>query len=647
MVTRSGRSQKTADWDQVDLTKIISELTAIWDSVLEMEHDCAPLIDELEPQWQMSAANLLHYLALRRRDIRPLQAKLSNLGLSSLGRAEAHVLASVNALLKVLHHISRESMPSGVSTSINFNDGKILLDQHTEMLLGTRPAQRSARIMVTMPSEAADDYLLVRELLNNGMDCMRINCAHDDEEKWEKMIANLRRARREVGRKCRILMDLAGPKLRTGPLETGPGMIRWRPRRNAMGQVLDPARIWLMPEESGDFPDGPADAMLPLPSSWLATIKVDDILTFTDARGANRELRIIGQTDQCRWAESYSTAYLTSGMVLHLSNDSGSDTSTNEENSCQVGRLPDRPSTITLHKGDILILTKDLNPGHGAVYDDRGRLLSPATIGCTLSEIFDYVRPGERIFFDDGKIGGVIRAVQERRIKVEITAARTKGERLAAEKGINLPDSRLKLSSLTEKDRDDLRFIARHANMVGMSFVQEVDDVTALQALLHDLNGERLGIILKIETRRSFEMLPDLVLAAMRSHSAGVMIARGDLAVECGYERLAEVQEEILWLCEAAHIPVIWATQVLENLAKSGMPSRAEITDAAMGVRAECVMLNKGPHIIEAIRVLDNILQRMGAHQNKKSSLLRQLRWGEHAYKLSRIHREPQDLQNS
>ena len=83
------------------------------------------------------------------------------------------------------------------------------------------------------------------------------------------------------------------------------------------------------------------------------------------------------------------------------------------------------------------------------------------------------------------------------------------------------------------------------------------------------------------------------------------MIARGDLAVEVGFERLAEVQEEILWLCEAAHVPVIWATQVLESVAQTGQPSRAEVTDAAMAERAECVMLNKGPHIGEAVRALD------------------------------------------
>ena len=96
--------------------------------------------------------------------------------------------------------------------------------------------------------------------------------------------------------------------------------------------------------------------------------------------------------------------------------------------------------------------------------------------------------------------------------------------------------------------------------------------------------------------------------------------------MECGFERLAEVQEEILWLCEAAHVPVIWATQVLETLAKKGSPSRAEITDAAMGERAECVMLNKGPHVLEAVRVLDDILRRMQGHQAKKRPMLRALR---------------------
>lgn len=111
----------------------------------------------------------------------------------------------------------------------------------------------------------------------------------------------------------------------------------------------------------------------------------------------------------------------------------------------------------------------------------------------------------------------------------------------------------------------------------------------------------------------------------MESFPVGVMIARGDLAVEIGFERLAEVQEEILWLCEAAHLPSIWATQVLDELAQTGVPSRAEVTDASMAVRAECVMLNKGPFVDRAVRVLDDILRRMEHHTYKKRALYRRL----------------------
>jgi len=156
--------------------------------------------------------------------------------------------------------------------------------------------------------------------------------------------------------------------------------------------------------------------------------------------------------------------------------------------------------------------------------------------------------------------------------------------------------------------------------------VQTAGDVEELHRQLKRLRHSNLGIILKIETCAAFEHLPELLLAAMQSPSIGVMIARGDLAVECGYERMAELQEEILWMCEAAHVPVIWATQVLEKLSRAGLPTRAEITDAAMGVRAECVMLNKGPEMGAAVRALHDILGRMQTHQNKKQSMLRALK---------------------
>ena len=194
---------------------------------------------------------------------------------------------------------------------------------------------------------------------------------------------------------------------------------------------------------------------------------------------------------------------------------------------------------------------------------------------------------------------------------VRISWADDKGSTLRADKGINLPESTLNLRGLTDKDKEDLEFVASYADVVNVSFVNTTEDVEDIKKALKKIDGKHLGVILKIETKQGYRNLPEILLNAMQMHPIGVMIARGDLAVEVGWQKLAEVQEEILKICSAAHIPDIWATQVLENLAKKGRPSRAEITDAAMAQRADCIMLNKGPHIISAIKMLDNIIRSM------------------------------------
>jgi pyruvate kinase len=161
--------------------------------------------------------------------------------------------------------------------------------------------------------------------------------------------------------------------------------------------------------------------------------------------------------------------------------------------------------------------------------------------------------------------------------------------------------------------------------MVGFSFVETVADMEYLMNALVQRNAADLTIIAKIETNRAFRHLPEIILGTIGRQSLGIMIARGDLAVELGSVRMSEIQEEILWLCEAGHIPVIWATQVLESLAKNGHVSRPEITDAASSVRAECVMLNKGNYVLDAVEVLGDILSRMQEHQQKKFTRLRAL----------------------
>ena len=606
-----------------DIEGVLSELMAIRADMVAGLAMSQPHLAKVHVNYRDSARNLLHYLALRRRDLRPLQMRLATLGLSSLGRAESHVLATVDAVLGVLHRLLKRAwQPASQKTAvIDFTHGERLLAEHTDALLGSATPGRKVRIMVTMPSEAADDYLLVHNLLQQGMDCMRINCAHDDAAVWARMIEHLRQAERSLGRSCRVVMDLAGPKLRTGPLEPGPAVVRIRPSRDVYGRVTAPARVWLTPEESPQLPPSPANACLPVPSTWLTHLRIGECVKFTDARDAERAFRIVDVTDHGCWAEVTRTAYIVPGTTLRHARGAGKP----DDRECRIGTLPPGENTLTLQKGDLLILTRDLKPGRPATYDSAGKNLTPAVIGCTIPEVFDDVRAGEPIWFDDGKIGGVVEKVGKARVQVRITQDHLKAVKLRADKGINLPESTLRLAAMTAKDIEDLSFVARHADIVELSFANSAQDIELLQQSLAKLGSRQPAIVLKIETRRGFENLPDMLLTAMRAPCCGVMIARGDLAVECGFERLAEVQEEILWLCEAAHVPVIWATQVLETLAKEGRPSRAEITDAAMGLRAECVMLNKGPYVVSAVRVLDDILRRMHAHQAKKRSMLREL----------------------
>ena len=611
-----------------DFNGVLRDLTAIRTEIVAETARVQARLDEVHPNNRESARNLLHYLALRRRDLRPLQLRLASVGLSSLGRAESHVLATVDAVLEVLHRLMGVTLSSQSQTLpqdapvVNFAHGQQLLAEHTEGLLGPATSERGVRIMVTMPDEAADNYPLVHTLLQQGMDCMRINCAHDDATAWLRMIEHLRRAERSLGRSCRVVMDLAGPKLRTGPLEPGPAVVRIRPHRDVYGRVTSPARVWLTAGSSPCPPPSPADAFLPVPATWLSSLRPGDQLKLIDARNAKRTLRVADVTGQGCWVEATKTTYLVPGTVLLHKGDAANG----DDHKSLIGTLPPCENAICLRQGDLLILTRDRKPGHPETSDSGGQVVAPAVIGCTIPEVFKDVRPRESIWFDDGRIGGFVEKVEETRVLVRITHPPLRAEKLRADKGINLPDSNLRLPAMTAKDLEDLSFVASHADVVELSFANSVRDVELLQQHLARLGSRQPAIVLKIETRRGFENLPDMLLAAMRAPYCGVMIARGDLAVECGFERLAEVQEEILWICEAAHVPVIWATQVLETLAKEGMPSRAEITDAAMGHRAECVMLNKGPYVVSAVRVLDGILRRMQAHQAKKRSMLRELR---------------------
>ncbi len=603
--------------DKISLVN--ARLQDISERCREFESKYATDLSAVHPDYQDSARNLVHYLALRDSDIRELQEDLADLGLSSLTRAGRNVMASLRAVRTALQAMS------GQTASVDdFELGEPNLempgsDAHKQAILGAAPEGRDVSIMVTLPRDAATNPSLVTEMLTAGMGVARINCAHDDKDVWTDMIRNVRTASNDTQRNCKIVMDLAGPKIRTGDLCPGPKIFRVRPRRDPMGRTIAPRRVRFIPED--EVWRGTKSAVIPVSRDCVEFAHEGDKIRFKDTRGRKRVFRVVSKDDKGIVLESYKAAYLATGMKLRLiRKDEG------EKLTYRVGELPAVELPLLLRPGDTLYLDRDAIPGAPAVEDSDGKIVEPAHISCRQPEVFDFVSAGDRVLLNDGKIAGVIESVRDEHLEIAVTKAKPTGSRLRGDRGINFPDSDIRLPGLTRSDKDNLGFVIEHADAVSQSFVKRPEDVISLQDELLATSDNNLGLIIKIETKKGFKNLPRLLLTAMRRYPTAVMIARGDLAIEAGWERLAELQEEILWLCEAAQIPVIWATQVLERTTKTGRPSRAEISDAALSQRADCVMLNKGPHIIAAIKMLDNILRRMQRYQYKKTPRMRKLK---------------------
>ncbi|RBL99842.1 pyruvate kinase [Acidithiobacillus ferridurans] len=585
--------------------------------IVQSEAAQLPLLEQQDPSlpWHPGIRNMLHYLALRSVDLRPLQGALSDAGLSSLGRAESHVLDSVQCTLQILY-AALQMPPADFSdaTAITREQGQRALTDNTLALLGSPPHQRSTHIMVTLSGDRADDADFFRRLFTAGMNIARINCAHDSPGIWRRLAEQVRTASRDTGQPCRILADLAGHKIRTGPLPDAPGVIHLRPERDRLGRLLEPARMTAMAchQASSSLPSG-VDCLLLLVSGSAMPQQGEDLLCH-DARGKERVLVVERVENEVITLQATQGCYFTAG------------------NRCQSRRrrhvqgyfagIPQSFVPLHLEIGDSLLLQSQGGPGGPAL---NGR---PARISCTVPEVIPQLPIGQQVWVDDGKIAAVVLEQTSEGALLRITKTKPGGARLLPDRGLNFPGLALELPALSAKDLDDLGTIIPLADLVGFSFVENAGNMRSMLEALRQRQGEHLGVIAKIETASAFHHLPEILLAALGRQPMGVMIARGDLAVEVGPERLAEVQEEILWLAEAAHLPVIWATQVLEQLTKKGVISRPEFTDAAMGVRAECVMLNKGPYAVEAVHTLNDILTRMQAHQHKKFSQLRALHWG-------------------
>lgn len=548
-----------------------------------------------------SVINLRTYLNLRKYDCSHLQDDLTRLGLSSLGRSQAHVEATFNAAITLLAMALGDEQSQMSKPRLSYDKAHRIM-QHNRRIFSK--SNDKTKIMITVPSNYNESEGWFGNLSNVGVDLFRINTAHDSPKVWESMANGIMEERKRINKDLKIYVDLAGPKIRTAEIGLESPEL-------AIGAKKHNREFYLVPKNSQTVH---SDDNLP-----IVYAETD----FYQKLHAKMRLQIVGADNKRYKAKviEYSESKAKVALKEKVKINENSKIIADEEDQYAVSPLEflKIPNETRIFYGDkVLIRTEEIverKEEYAEKYD--------AIVRCTLSEAGSLVKTGDHVFLDDGKIELIIESVEGSDIVCSVLTQKKNGVTIKSEKGINFPQSDIAVRALSDHDISLLPDVCRYADIIGISFAQTREDIEQVIAELdrHGKKGE-IGIVAKIETPKGVNNLPDILEALIEYGHSGVMIARGDLAIEIGYENLAYMQEEILDLCLAAHMPVILATQVLENKMKTNIPSRAEITDAAFAHKAECVMLNKGEYAIETIKILTSIFHQMDRVFRKNKLLL-------------------------
>jgi pyruvate kinase len=252
----------------------------------------------------------------------------------------------------------------------------------------------------------------------------------------------------------------------------------------------------------------------------------------------------------------------------------------------------------------------NLKPGDRFTFTVRGHKSEEEfSVDTNYDDLVNDIHVGDVVMVDNGVIHMVVREKKEKALVCEVLTEGTLGSR----RHINLPGVKVNLPCLTEKDLADLKVgIECGVDWVALSFVREANDLAILRQVLHAEGADHIGIIAKIEDQTAVRNIDEIIEAA-----DAVMVARGDLGIECPYEELPIIQRRIVKHCQQQAKPVIVATHMLESMISNPMPTRAEITDVSNAVfeQADAIMLSGettvGQYPLRCIEVLDRVAQRI------------------------------------
>lgn len=580
--------------------------------------------DEVNSEYPRSQSllNLNQYMLLRKKDQTQLQEKLFSLSLSSLGRSFAHVAASVDSLYDQLSSsLGREQISPELMAEfhhLSITEAITIASKNSKAIFGGKASSKLSHqittVMVTLPSNAAENNgHLIHQLAEAGVSVFRINTAHDSIQVWKAMsdvIISINN-KLQPSEKIKIFVDLAGPKIRTGKISEVEIPLEIGSNKHEKEIFIYHGDAATKGERTDEVTMEKISAQIAVDGKFFKKLRLNKSIKIVDV---NQKKAIISLT---HIDETYARGIINKKVFIDKKTKLRCD-----GHAGKVYTILNQKDPIRLFIGDHLTITEKEIEGKSAQLDENKNLI-PALIGCTVKGIIGTIQAGEKVFIDDGKIGLSVIENQGDAILCRVDISKAGGTLLKEEKGINFPDTNIQITALTEVDSANALAVLDFADSLSLSFCQSSADIRDLQMLLAKNNRTDVGIIAKIETRQAITNTPEIIKQLLTWEKSGVMIARGDLAIEVGFENMAYIQEALLDICDAAHLPVIWATQVLESKMKNNLPSRAEVTDAAMAGRAECVMLNKGAFAIDTIDVLKRILHDMHTVSKKNRQLLK------------------------
>ncbi|MEA3433312.1 MAG: pyruvate kinase [Campylobacterota bacterium] len=597
-----------------------------WQEIDSIRAELLIARDEIEPDHPryQSLLNLKQYLILRSKDRTKLQEKLFVMSLSSLGRSYAHVAGSIDTLYdQISSSLCRDELSAEEMASfhhLTIPEAIELSSGNSKALFGGKVSEKlskqSTAIMVTLPSYAADNEgELIQKLANSGVNVFRINTAHDSPATWKMMaeVISSINTERDKKNKVKIFVDLAGPKIRTGKIRRlDLPVVMGSNKREKEVHIFSGEMITTRAETIDPRTQKKIPARITVEKKFFKKLNKEYSFRVVDSNRKKALITISEIHDEYATGVINKKIYLNESAKLHYNHNQGS-----------ILNIERQIDPIRLFKGDLLVITERDVEGRSVLFDENKNVLKSALISCSFQGIISHIKIGEQVFIDDGKIGLEVIEKSDHSIICKVTLAKVNGTLLKEEKGINFPDTYIKTAALTKRDRENMLSVIDFADHLSISFCQNAKDVRDLQNLLIQNGCDDIGIIAKIETKQAIANMPEILEQLLTCKKSGVMIARGDLAIEVGFKNMGSIQEALLDICSAAHMPVIWATQVLESQMKNNLPSRAEVTDAAMGGRAECVMLNKGAFATDTIDILRHILHDMHSIFKKNRQLLK------------------------